>query len=267
VARIFISSTAEDLAEHRAAVVNTLRQLQHEPLVFEDLAADGYRSPVDQSRHLIDSCDVFVGLIAWRHGFVPVRDNPDGRSFVELEHRYAWDNGKPTLIFMTADDARWPQRFVDKGRQAELQERFRKEVLDRVTVSFFMSVEDLTAKVATAVTQWESDAASQPESTKPLAASVPLGVDPFELAWRLVVDFKADPALLRHMDLDHLKEAVDKWVHESRALETPPSRWYQTAQEQLRQKQTDLAPHPLWLAWMRATRASLQPVPEPKSHG
>jgi len=37
--RIFVSSTFEDLKEHRSAAIRVLRQLGHEVLVMEDLIA------------------------------------------------------------------------------------------------------------------------------------------------------------------------------------------------------------------------------------
>jgi hypothetical protein len=267
VARVFISSTTEDLKEHRHAVVDSLRRLGDDPIVLENLSADGHKAPFDQSRSLIDSCQLFIGILAWRYGFIPDRDNPDQRSFVELEHRYAWETGRPTLVFMTSDDSAWPQRFVDRGPQAELQNQFRREVLGRVTVGYFTSPEDLVQKVVTAVSTWRAKAVSQARSEGTATAStlsLPPDVDPFELAWRLVVDLRADPSMLRHMDLDQLKEAVDKWASEGGAADLTPSRRYQAAQEQLRMKQTHLAPHALWLAWMRATRASLKPNSEAK---
>jgi uncharacterized protein DUF4062 len=253
VARIFISSTTEDLKEHREAAMAILKRLGHEPVLLENLTADPHKAPLDQSRALIDSCEAFIGILAWRYGYVTERDNPEGLSFVELEHRYAWESRKPTFIFMTQEDAPWPPNFMDSGQQAQKVNRFRTEVKDRVTVSFFSTPEDLSQKVAVALSNW-----------KPV---IPSTVDQFELAWRLVVEFKANPALLRHMGADQLKEAVDKWMRESGYADPAPSSPYELAQDQLRQKQTGLAPHPLWLAWMYATRTELEPNRAPARHG
>lgn len=269
MAKVFISSTTEDLREHRQAVIRVLRQLGHESLVTENLAADAYRAPIDVSRDSIASCDVFIGIIAWRYGLILDRENPEGLSFVELEHRHAWAAGKPTLIFMTSDDAAWPPRFIDGGEQGERQSRFRRELLSRLTVSYFTSPADLAEKVTAALTIWERSEVRQEQTSPPSSPEAPSlspNVDPFELAWRLVVDFKADPSLLRHMDLDQLQAAVNEWARAGGPADASPTDNQEAAQEQLRKKQTNLTPHPLWLAWMRTTRASLQPVREPGSH-
>src|SRR5690242_14675865 len=118
-ARIFISSTTEDLREHRRAVVAALRARGDEPIVLEDLAPDGVQPPLGQSRQAIASCDLLIGLVAWRYGYVPASDNPDGYSFTELELRYAWSLRLPTLVFLVRDEAPWPRHFVDTGAPAE----------------------------------------------------------------------------------------------------------------------------------------------------
>lgn len=270
--RVFISSTTEDLKEHRAAASNALRGIGAEVVVLENLAANA-QSPFDLSRSLIDSCSLFVGIIGWRYGYVPELDNPDRCSFVELEHRYAWEIGKPILVFMTTEDAPWPRRFVDDGEAGNQQKRFRTEVLKRVGVGFFASSSDLTKKLIEALLAWKQREQSTnvpPQSWRSTAPSeLPEDVDPFELAWRLVVDRKADPSLLRNMDTDHLREALQAWAREGRSGESAASAdLYRTAQAELRRNQLGLAPHPLWLAWIRTTRPSLGPAPTaPSSRG
>jgi hypothetical protein len=85
----------------------------------------------------------------------------------------------------------------------------------------------------------------------------PADEDTLVLAWRLVVDFKAEPALLRHMDPGLLQAALEKWESESNANKefTLPAR-RAGALRQLESHQTGRAPNELWLAWMRATVAS-----------
>ena len=117
MARVFISSTTEDLKEHRAVARDMLRARQYDVVAFEAFEASPDEAPLEQSRAAIESCDLFVGIVAWRYGFIPTRDNPEGRSFVELEFRHAWRLGKPTLIFILKEDFPWPPRFVDSGER------------------------------------------------------------------------------------------------------------------------------------------------------
>jgi hypothetical protein len=68
--RIFVSSSFEDLREHRAAVIRVLRQLVHEVLAMEDLAAAS-AAPLAKVLDMVDRSEAYVGLFAWRYGYVP----------------------------------------------------------------------------------------------------------------------------------------------------------------------------------------------------
>ena len=74
MARIFISSTTEDLKEHREAVISALGRLGHEPIVLQGLVADGNKAPFDLSRELIE-----LVSIVHRHPGVALRLHPDPR--------------------------------------------------------------------------------------------------------------------------------------------------------------------------------------------
>lgn len=254
--RIFISSTTEDLREHRAVAVDAIQRMGHVAVMLEFAEASD-RSPLQRSQEMIASCDAFISVIAHRYGFIPRADNPNQYSFVELELRYAWDLGMPTFIFMVNESTPWPPQFSDRDANAERLRKFRKEVLDRRVVGFFDSPDDLARQVAKAL-------ASVKPVTPPLRPSpkavVPSSVDQFELAWRLVVDFKAEPALLASMDTAELLKATERWALETRPDE-PLDRplLFEAAQAQLRHKQATLTPSPLWLAWKRATAAGQAP--------
>ena len=72
--RIFVSSTFEDLREHRAAAIRVLRQLGHEVLAMEDMVAAS-NTPLAKVIEMVDRCEAYVGVFAWRYGYVP---RPDG---------------------------------------------------------------------------------------------------------------------------------------------------------------------------------------------
>jgi hypothetical protein len=101
-------------------------------------------------------CDIYVGVFAWRYGYVPVEDNPKRKSITELEYLAAAK--KPRLIFLLADDARWPSSLQDakhnkdKGKRIRaLRNRLKKE---RWT-AFFKSPDDLAKQVLTTIVQIE----------------------------------------------------------------------------------------------------------------
>ncbi len=68
--RIFVSSSFEDLREHRAAAIRVLRQLGHEVLAMEDMIA-GSAAPLAKVLEMVDRSEAYVGVFAWRYGYVP----------------------------------------------------------------------------------------------------------------------------------------------------------------------------------------------------
>jgi Domain of unknown function (DUF4062) len=68
--RIFVSSSFEDLRDHRAAVIRVLRQLGHEILAMEDLTAAS-AAPLSKVLDIVDRSEAYVGVFAWRYGYVP----------------------------------------------------------------------------------------------------------------------------------------------------------------------------------------------------
>src|SRR5689334_15799131 len=69
--RIFVSSSFEDLREHRAAAIRVLRQLGHEVLAMEDMIA-GSGAPLGKVLEMVDRSEAYVGVFAWRYGYIPV---------------------------------------------------------------------------------------------------------------------------------------------------------------------------------------------------
>ena len=67
MARIYLSSTFEDLKDCRAAAYRTLRKLGHDVISMEDYVASGQR-PLAQCLADVAGCDACVGLVAWRLG-------------------------------------------------------------------------------------------------------------------------------------------------------------------------------------------------------
>ena len=127
MARIYVSSTFSDLEEYRKEVSLALRRLGHEDVAMEYYVADDKR-PLDQCLNDVASCNLYVGIFAWRYGYIPQENNPEGRSITELEYRKAQDKGIPCLIFLLSEEAPWPKIKQDKGAAAERIEALRQEL-------------------------------------------------------------------------------------------------------------------------------------------
>jgi hypothetical protein len=129
MARIFVSSTFKDLEECREKVRTALRRMGHEDIAMEYFVAEDKR-PLNKCLQEVASCDLYIGIFAWRYGFVPDGYN---KSMTELEYNEALKTGKECLIFLLHEDALWPMKFADKGDDLKkieaLRNGFSKEYL------------------------------------------------------------------------------------------------------------------------------------------
>jgi hypothetical protein len=96
MARIYISSTYGDLEDHREHVYRALRQLGHDVIAMEDYVAADQR-PLERCLADVAASDLYLGVFAHRYGYIPNKDNPEGRSITELEYRHAQAKGKACL--------------------------------------------------------------------------------------------------------------------------------------------------------------------------
>ncbi len=103
------------------------------------------------------SCDIYIGIFAWRHGFVPTNQNLQNKSITELEFRAAVDSDKTTvLIFLLAEDVPWLRDMMDsstgENEAGKRIEELRDELQTR-SPALFRSPDDLATQVVAAVYQ------------------------------------------------------------------------------------------------------------------
>lgn len=58
-------------------------------------------------------CDVYLGVFAWRYGYVPDDANPNKLSITEMEYGAAEAKPMTRLTFPLKEKARWPARKKD----------------------------------------------------------------------------------------------------------------------------------------------------------
>jgi len=154
MATIYLSSTYEDLKEHRRVVFDVLKKSGHEVKAMEDYVASDQR-PVDKCLKDVAEADIYVGIFGFRYGYIPPPgDNPDGLSITELELRHAETLQKPCLIFLLNENMEWPQKFVDAASSPEKGERIKKlryYLAVQRAVSYFSLPEELAAVIQAAV--------------------------------------------------------------------------------------------------------------------
>ncbi len=164
MANIYLSSTFIDLKICREAVYQSLRRMRHDVIAMEDYVATDQR-PQEKCLTDVANCNLYIGIIAWRYGYIPHEGNPENKSITELEYRKAIEVGKSRLIFLVDDDAPWPLKLTDmhtgESNSGALIKRFREELQQQELVSFFQSSEELAGLVSQAVHNWEVEHVSE----------------------------------------------------------------------------------------------------------
>lgn len=152
--QVYISSTFEDLRSHREAAYMNLRGLPVTVKAMEDYLATDER-PLAKCLKDVRSSQIYVGLFAWRYGYIPRRNNPKKKSITELEYRQAKKSGAERLVFLTRNDHPWSPAFIDavigKDREANQIMNLREELREELICDFFTTADNLAAKVTGAV--------------------------------------------------------------------------------------------------------------------
>ncbi|HRX63145.1 MAG TPA: DUF4062 domain-containing protein [Candidatus Competibacter sp.] len=154
--KIYLSATYIDLKAYRDAVYRILRKLRHDVIAMEDyVATDAY--PLHKCLADVAGCDIYVGLVGWRYGYVPDRDNSARQSITELEYRQAGESGVPRLLFLADKEASWPDEFRDThtgdGENGQRIAAFRAELENAKLVSYFRTPDHLAGLVSAAIQQ------------------------------------------------------------------------------------------------------------------
>jgi tetratricopeptide (TPR) repeat protein len=148
--QIYISSTYSDLVDERRKVYNVLRKMRYDVIAMEDYVATDER-PLDKCLADVAASQLYVGIFAWRYGYIPPGQK---QSITELEYLSAREVGVERLIFILHEDAPWPHSRMEEGRGRTKIKALRAELSKTGIVQFFHSPEELAAQVAAAVDVW-----------------------------------------------------------------------------------------------------------------
>lgn len=162
--RALISSTVLDLAEHRAAVVDACLRVGVEPLVMEDLAA-GDSDPMTRCGALLDEADIYIGILAFRYGFVP---RGQAKSLTEIEFERAGVRGIPRLMFLMSEEHPVRATDVETGPGSEKLRLFKAAARRALMVAEFRSADELKAAVVTGLVEVLRERSRVPEPASAL---------------------------------------------------------------------------------------------------
>lgn len=148
--KIYVSSTFEDLKQHRSAVNETILKLGHDDIAMEYYVAGAMR-PVTRCINDVRRCDLYVGLFGRRYGYIP----PDsGISITEQEYRAAVRTHKDILCFLLKEDIGWPSELIDDGEAAAKLVVLRNEISEKHLSGFFgTDPYELAALVSASITK------------------------------------------------------------------------------------------------------------------
>jgi uncharacterized protein DUF4062/NB-ARC domain-containing protein len=156
--RVYVSSTYEDLKDYRAKVNEGLRRAGYELVAMEDYPAFDQR-PLQKCLDDVASCQLYIGILAKRYGYIPDQDNPQGLSITEREYLQATQSGLTRLVFQLDTKAPWLEQFDDRlleeGDQGANIRRFRGHVGKEHGNRFFSAPDELAKLVLEAASAWE----------------------------------------------------------------------------------------------------------------
>lgn len=146
---IFLSSTYEDLKEHRQVLLRALASLKQEVEAMEYWRPTS-STPLNMSLQKVREADIYIGILGTRYGSVA----RDGKSITQLEYEEAARQNIERLVYLLDPDHHPVLlKHVDTKENARKLESF-KETVSQCTRETFSSPGDLAGKVITHLIQY-----------------------------------------------------------------------------------------------------------------
>ena len=161
--KVYISSTYLDLKEEREAAAKVVRTLGLLAVAMEDYTSTEQK-PVDKCLADVRSCDFYIGIFAYRYGYVPKNYE---KSITHLEYEEAGKAGIPRLIFIVSDEAPWP-RFKDDKDTSKI-DALRKMLLEKHTAPPLSDISQLQFKITAALNNAIRELEKKQSSSAPAA--------------------------------------------------------------------------------------------------
>jgi hypothetical protein len=167
VQKVFISSTKVDLPRHRDAVKEALIKNGYFPVDMDDFGARDV-DPVTGCLRLLAESQLFLGIYAWRYGYVPPGCE---RSITAEELEQARRLGKPRFCFLVDETYPWPAApgVPDEGPEPRKRlEALKASLRTERMVASFTTPEQLALEVVTALRRSELAPPPAPERRQEL---------------------------------------------------------------------------------------------------
>ena len=155
--KVFISSTYNDLSEHRKAAHDALEKLGLHVIWMEAFGA----RPEESTKACLDEVeesDLFVGIYAHRYGYIPKSADV---SITEQEFDHAQKLEKPTFGFIVNDEQPWPPKHIEHGKAKKLNALLSK--VKKQPVEFFTTPDNLAKNISSSVGRYLSELKAKEE--------------------------------------------------------------------------------------------------------
>jgi hypothetical protein len=157
--RVFVGSTCDDLKDCRSAAVKVIARKA--PLAVAEAMENWNEEHVDPTQVCCKKVSIsthYLGIFAYRHGWVPGYPELQGKSITEAEYDWAEEFGKPRYILMPDPTEKYAiDLFLAALTQSEREEKAQKAFIDRVkknNCNFFKNIYDLADKIDNMVNRW-----------------------------------------------------------------------------------------------------------------
>ncbi|MDQ3801094.1 MAG: DUF4062 domain-containing protein [Acidobacteriota bacterium] len=146
--RVFLSSTFTDLAGYRQTVQNAIKRLGAIDVSMEYFGARDEK-PMDECIRLVKKeSDIFVGIYAYRYGYIPEGENI---SISEMEYKAASEANLPRFIFIIDKNQPWLPEYIDEGENRQKLKSFKEILMKKHICETFGNPDELATKVVAAL--------------------------------------------------------------------------------------------------------------------
>jgi len=151
--RVFVSSTYVDLIDYRKAAEKAINDQGQKYEGMEYVGAKN-EEPAELSLELVEKCDLFIGIYAWRYGTIP---DDSEFSITEQEYRHAIKLGIPCLCYFVDEKQPWLIEFHETGTAADKLKRFKSSMAKEHVRATFKEPLTLENNIIRDLSNWLAD--------------------------------------------------------------------------------------------------------------
>ncbi len=144
------------MKELRGTAEKVILDIKHSPVAMEHYNSTNEK-PLDQCLKDVRNCDIFVGIYAFRYGFIP--DGHD-KSITHLEYDEALKEGKELLLFLIDEVVSLPKKHIDDD-QTKVKE-FREIIGKERVVTIIEDLKDFGASLSASIQNANPDPDRRP---------------------------------------------------------------------------------------------------------